>query len=75
MVLLWLCWPSTTCNIAWHWLYSNNFPKSSLANFIRQHRPNISKNLLPLRLQPFAQPQQIDTCYRMLFRGIALGYV
>ena len=47
--------------------YSNNLSKSSLANFIRQHRLEHFQNLLRSVLQPFAQPQQIDTCLQDVF--------
>jgi transposase len=47
--------------------YNNHTPKASLADFIRQHRLNHFQTLLRLVLQPFAQPQQIETCLRDVF--------
>jgi hypothetical protein len=47
--------------------YSKNFPKSSLADFIRQHRREHFQNLLRTVLQPFAPAQQIETCLQDVF--------
>jgi Transposase DDE domain len=47
--------------------YSKNLPKSSLADFVRQHRLEHFQNLLRSVLQPFAQPQQIETCLQVVF--------
>jgi hypothetical protein len=47
--------------------YCNNLSKTSLADFIRQHRLEHFQNLLRTVLQPFAQPQQIETCLQEVF--------
>ena len=47
--------------------YSKNLPKSSLADFIRQHRREHFQNLLRTVLQPFAPAQQIETCLQDVF--------
>ena len=47
--------------------YSNNLSKTSLADFIRLHRLEHFQNLLRTVLQPFAQPQQIETCLQDVF--------
>jgi len=47
--------------------YSKNLPKSSLADFIRQHRLEHFQNLLRTVLQPFASAQQIETCLQDVF--------
>jgi hypothetical protein len=47
--------------------YSKNLSKASLADFIRQHRLEHFQNLLRSVLQPFAQPQQIETCLQDVF--------
>lgn len=47
--------------------YSKNLPKSSLADFIRQHRLEHFQNLLRTVLQPFAPAQQIETCLQDVF--------
>jgi hypothetical protein len=47
--------------------YNQNLPKASLADFIRQHRLNHFQTLLRTVLQPFAQPQQIETCLQDVF--------
>jgi transposase len=47
--------------------YSKNLPKSSLADFIRQHRLKHFQNLLRTVLQPFAPAQQIETFLQDVF--------
>ncbi len=47
--------------------YSHNLSKASLADFIRQHRLEHFQSLLRMVLQPFAQPQQIETCLQDVF--------
>ena len=47
--------------------YSHNPSKASLADFIRQHRLEHFQSLLRMVLQPFAQPQQIETCLQDVF--------
>jgi hypothetical protein len=47
--------------------YSQNLPKATLADFIRQHRLEHFQSLLRTVLQPFAQPQQIETCLQDVF--------
>ena len=47
--------------------YSKNLPKSSLADFIRQHRLEHFQNLLRTVMQPFAPAQQIETCLQDVF--------
>jgi transposase len=47
--------------------YSANRPKATLADFIRLHRLEHFQNLLRSVLQPFAQPQQIETCLQQVF--------
>jgi len=42
--------------------YPKNLSKTSLADFIRQHRLEHFQNLLRTVLQPFASAQQIETC-------------
>ncbi len=47
--------------------YSKNLPKATLADFIRQHRLAHFQTLSRTALQPFAQPQQIETCLQDVF--------
>lgn len=47
--------------------YRSNLSKASLADFIRQHRMEHFQSLLRSVLQPFAQPQQIETCLQKVF--------
>ena len=47
--------------------YCKTISKTSLADFIRQHRLEHFQNLLRFVLQPFAQPQQIETCLQDVF--------
>jgi hypothetical protein len=47
--------------------YTKNLSKTSLADFIRQHRLEHFQNLLRSVLQPFAQPQQIENCLQDVF--------
>jgi hypothetical protein len=47
--------------------HKQNLPKASLADFIRLHRLAHFQTLLRSVLQPFAQPQQIDTCLQEVF--------
>jgi len=47
--------------------YNQNLPKASLADFIRLHRLAHFQTLLRTVLQPFAQPQQIETCLQEVF--------
>ncbi len=47
--------------------YSQNLSKTSLADFIRQHRLDHFQNLLRTVLQPFAPAQQIETCLQDVF--------
>ena len=46
---------------------SKNLSKTSLADFIRQHRLEHFRNLLRTVLQPFAPAQQIETCLQDVF--------
>lgn len=47
--------------------YSKNLSKTSLADFIRQHRLEHFRNLLRTVLQPFAPAQEIETCLQDVF--------
>jgi Transposase DDE domain len=47
--------------------YCQNLSKTSLADFIRQHRLEHFQNLLRSVLQPFAPAQQIETCLQDVF--------
>ena len=47
--------------------YSANRSKATLADVIRLHRLEHFQNLLRSVLQPFAQPQQIETCLQQVF--------
>jgi len=47
--------------------YSSSPSKAILADFIRLHRLEHFQNLLRSVLQPFAQPQQIETCLQEVF--------
>jgi hypothetical protein len=47
--------------------YSKNAHKTSLADFVRQHRLEHFQNLLRSVLQPFATPQQIEICLKDVF--------
>jgi len=47
--------------------YAKNLSKTSLADFIRQHRLDHFQNLLRTVLQPFAPAQQIETCLQDVF--------
>lgn len=47
--------------------YSKSLSKTPLADFIRLHRLEHFQNLLRSVLQPFAQPQQIETCLQEVF--------
>jgi hypothetical protein len=47
--------------------YSANRSKATLADLIRLHRLEHFQNLLRSVLQPFAQPQQIETCLQQVF--------
>lgn len=47
--------------------YCKNLPRTSLADFIRQHRLEHFQTLLRSVLSPFAQPQQIETCLQDVF--------
>lgn len=47
--------------------YSKNLSKSSLADFIRQHRLEHFQNLLHSVLQPFVPAQQIEACLQDVF--------
>jgi sortase A len=51
----------------WALAYSKNLSKTSLADFIRQHRLEHFRNLLRTVLQPFASVQQIETCLQDVF--------
>ena len=51
----------------WALAYSKNLSKSSLADFLRQHRLEHFQNLLRTVLQPFAPAQQIETCLQDVF--------
>jgi len=47
--------------------YCKNLSKTSLADFIRQHRLQHFQKLLRTVLQPFAPAQQIETCLQDVF--------
>jgi hypothetical protein len=47
--------------------YGKTLAKTSLADFIRQHRLAHFQNLLRSVLTPFASPQQIETCLQEVF--------
>ena len=47
--------------------YCKNLPRTSLADFIRQHRLEHFQTLLRSVLSPFAQPQQIEPCLQDVF--------
>ena len=51
----------------WALASSQNLSKTSLADFIRQHRLEHFRNLLRTVLQPFAPAQQIETCLQDVF--------
>jgi len=47
--------------------YTSNLSRATLADFIRLHPLEHFQNLLRSVLQPFAQPQQIETCLQEVF--------
>lgn len=47
--------------------YTKNLPRTSLTDFIRQHRLEHFQTLLRSLLSPFAQPQQIEICLQDVF--------
>jgi len=51
----------------WALAYRTNLSKTSLADFIRQHRLEHFQNLLRTVLQSFAPAQQIETCLQEVF--------
>jgi len=51
----------------WALANSKNLSKTSLADFLRQHRLEHFQNLLRTVLQPFAPAQQIETCLQDVF--------